>query len=121
MDQTDQATQIDFVVDRTNLYREESITDMKVGSIRRMVPITADGIDDTTRSPMFIGHTQLMSPEGPLPLQARLAANNFGEALEAFPAAMKTALAELMQKLEKMQKEQQSQQQEESRIIVPGR
>ena len=29
---------IDFTIDKTNLHREESITDLKVGSIRRLVP-----------------------------------------------------------------------------------
>ena len=64
--------QIDFSVDKSNLYREEAITDLKVASIRRMIPVTADGKDDPSRSPLFYGHTQILTPQGPLPLQARL-------------------------------------------------
>ncbi|WP_246804026.1 hypothetical protein [Desulfosarcina cetonica] len=56
--------QIDFTVDANNLYREEAITDLKVASIRRMIPITADGKDDSSRSPVFFGHTQVMTPQG---------------------------------------------------------
>ena len=36
---------IEFTVDTENLYREESFTDLKVGSIRRLVPVTPDIYD----------------------------------------------------------------------------
>ena len=114
-----QTGQIDFTVDQTNLYREESITDLKVASIRRLIPINADGTEDKSRTPVFIGHTQLMSPEGPLPIQAQLSANNIAEALDVFPDAMKQALAEVVERIKQMQQKQQ--QDDKSRIIVPGR
>ena len=112
---------IDFKVDRDNLYREESITDLKVASIRRMVPVTADGEDDPGRSPMFLGHTQIITPQGPLPLQARLMANNLQEAMDAFPAAMEQEMAKMIEQIRKMQEEEQNKQRDDSRIIVPGR
>ncbi len=115
----------DFKVDQQNLYREEGITDMKVASIRRLVPIKPDGSDDSSRSPVFVGSTQLMTPDGPLPLQARLPANTLKEAFEEFPGAMQNALNEMMQRLEQLQqqhqKQQQQQKRESSRIIIPGR
>ena len=110
--------QIDFKVDMDNLYREEAITDLKVASIRRLIPIKADGSEDTARSPIFVGSTQLMTPEGPLPLQARLNANNMDEAFAEFPGAMQQALNEMIQQMEAMRQQQQK---DESRIIVPGR
>jgi hypothetical protein len=114
--------QIDFNVDQNNLYREESITDLKVASIRRMVPITADGTDDPSRSPVFIGHTQILTPQGPLPLQAKLMANNLAEAMAAFPQAMEQEMAQVVEQIRKMQAaEQQQKQANDSRIIVPGR
>ena len=112
---------IDFTVDQTNLYREESITDLKVASIRKLVPIKPDGSDDPSRTPIFYGNTQLMTPEGPLPLQAPLTANNIHEAYEQFPQAMQAALSEMIEKIQQMQKEQQRSKQNDSRIIVPGR
>ncbi len=118
-----QPGQIDFTVDRTNLYREESITDLKVASIRRMIPAKSDGTEDTSRASVFIGHTQLMSPDGPLPIQSQLAANNIEEALDVFPEVMKKALGEVVERIKKMQAEQQQQQpqqKKESRIIMPG-
>lgn len=112
---------IDFTVDKQHLYREESITDLKVCSLRRMVPVKDDGSDDESRTPIFVGSSQLMTPEGPLPLQARLQANNLAEAFEAFPAAMRKSLDEVIEQLQRMRQEQANQQREESRIIVPGR
>jgi hypothetical protein len=117
---TDQAN-IDFKVDKDNLYREDAVTDLKVASIRRMIPVTADGRDDPSRSPVFFGHTQILTPEGPLPLQARLMANNLAEAIEAFPAAMEREMAAMIEQLRKMQAEEQKKSASDSRIIVPGR
>jgi len=62
-----------------------------------------------------------MSPDGPLPIQSQLAANNIEEALDAFPEAMKQALAEVVERIKKMQEEQEQKQNDESRIIMPGR
>lgn len=112
---------IDFTVDQCNLYREETISDLKVASIRRLVPIKPDGSDDTSRSPIFIGHTQIMTPEGPLPLQGRLPANNLSEAYEAFPDVMQQALSEMIEQIQEMQRKAQEKKMDESRIIVPGR
>ncbi len=113
--------QIDFKVDTTNLYREDSITDLKVASIRRMVPVTADGQDDPSRSPLFFGHTQILTPQGPLPLQAKLMANNLAEAMQAFPEAMEQEMAQMVEQIRKMQEQEQKKQRDGSRIIVPGR
>ncbi len=112
---------IDFTVDTANLYREESITDLKVASIRRMVPVNAQGKDDPSRTPIFLGHTQILTPQGPLPLQARLTANNLDEAMQAFPAAMEREMHQMMEQLRQMQAAEQQKQKADSRIIVPGR
>ena len=119
MIENEQDHNIDFTVDTSNLYREEAITDFKVASIRRLVPITPDGSEDQSRSPIFIGHTELMSPEGPIPLQARLEADSFKDAMDAFPDAMNQALAEMVEKIKEMQR-QQMQEKMDKRIIVPG-
>ena len=112
---------IDFTVSKDNLYREESITDLKVASIRCLKPVKSDGTEDTDRKPVFMAHTQLMSPDGPLPIQATLSAGSLEEALEEFPTAMEKALAEVVERIQKMQQQQQQQQKDDSRIIVPGR
>lgn len=121
MNGQEQINNINFSIDKNTLYREESITDLKVGSIRRLIPVKTDGTADDARAEVFIGHTQLMSPEGPLPIQSELSAKTLEEAIDVFPATMKQALTEMIEKMQEMQRQQQTQQKDESRIIVPGR
>lgn len=97
---------IDFTVNRDNLYREESVTDLKVASIRKMIPIKPDGSDDPQRSEVFFGSTQLMTPEGPLPLQSELSATTLEEAMNEFPSAMQKALEQTIDRLKQMQQQQ---------------
>lgn len=118
MTQEDTSQSIDFTVDKTNLYREEAFTDFKVASIRQLIPIRPDGTDDESRTPVFIGTTQIMSPSGPLPIQEVLKANNFQEALEIFPDAMEKGFEQMVERLKKMQ--EQENEEKDSRIIVPG-
>jgi hypothetical protein len=49
-----------------------------------------------------------------LPIQSLLEAKNLREAMENYPAAMKTAIEKMLEEVKKMQ------QKEDSRIIVPG-
>ena len=124
MNDVGQDQNIEFNIDKDNLYREESFTDLKVGSIRRLVPVKPDGTDDPGRTPIFVGNTQLMTPDGPMPIQSKLSANTIVEAMDVFPEAMKQALGELVERIQKMrqeQQQQQSQQNDDSRIIMPGR
>jgi len=111
----EQVEKLNFKVDANNLYVEEGFTDLKVASIRRLMPINVDGTPDASRTPIFVGTTQLMTPEGPLPVQAPLMANSLQEAVEIFSDAMKQAVSEMMQEVQRMKQE------EASRIIVPGR
>lgn len=116
-----QIPQIDFTVDKNNLYREESFTDLKVASIRMLTPANPDGTDDKSRAPMFLGHTQLMSPEGPVPIQSKLEANTLEEALEEFPGAMQKEFVNVIARIREMQQQQAMKKKDDSRIIVPGR
>ncbi|MBW2557506.1 MAG: cytoplasmic protein [Deltaproteobacteria bacterium] len=114
--------QIEFAVEKNNLYREESFTDLKTVLIRCLTPTNPDGTVDESREKVFIGHTQLMSPQGPLPLQAPLEAATLSEAIEKFPEAMHKAMAEMIENVKKIQQEQEkAKQEEESRILMPGR
>ncbi len=104
----------DITVDQNNLYREETFTDLKVASIRRLTPIKADGSDDFTRPAIFVGETTLMSSRGPLPINCPIDAANLQEALDAFPQAVQAAVERLMEEAREIQR------QESSRIVVPG-
>ncbi len=109
---------LDLTMDQQNLYREENYTDLKAGSVRRLIPVQPDGTPDAARTEIFIGTTQLMTNEGPLPVQARLMANSLQEALSIFPDSMRQATLEMIEQFEKMQQKMKAE--ADSRIIVPG-
>ncbi len=111
---------IDFKVDKNNLYREENVTDLKTASIRILTPVKLDGAADETRAKIFVGHTQLMSQDGPLPLQARLNASTLEEAIDRFPGAMEMEMAQMIEQLKKMHQEmERAEQKEKSNLILP--
>jgi len=100
--------------DRKNLYREETVTDLKVGTIQRLVPIKVDGTRDQSREPLFVGQTQLISQGGPLPVSSRIEATDLEEAIRLFPATMQKAVEKLVDEVKQLQREQMG------RIVVPG-
>lgn len=110
-----QEQKIDFSVDMNNLYREENITDLKVASIRKMIPMKPDGTKDESRTALYFGHSQLLSPQGSIPIQAPLPANNLQEAFEVFPETMKKAFNEMVEKIKEMQKKQKDKEQQDKK------
>lgn len=96
------------------LYREETITDRKAGSIRRLTPVNEEGHDDSTRPVLYIGQVQLMTPMGTLPLAFELEVGSLKEALEEFPKAAQEAVERTAKELEEMRREAASS------IVVPG-
>jgi hypothetical protein len=103
-------------VDGANLYREETYTDLKAGSLRKLVPVKLDGTDDPARGPIYTAVTQVMTPGGVLPLNGEVeGAKTLAEAVTGFPAAIKQAIADLREEMAAMQRERSSQ------IVVPGR
>ena len=124
MAETD-SNSIDFTVDRSNLYKEESFTDLRVGNIRRLMPVRPDGSEDKTRKTIFVGQTNLMTRNGPLPIQGVIRAKELQQAVKRFPEAMEEAVARMMEEAQKIKDRQGSKiitkQEEDSRIIIPGR
>ena len=55
-------------MDANEIYREDIFTDRKVGTIRRLTPVTADGSTDAARPVLFVGQAQVMTPMGALPI-----------------------------------------------------
>lgn len=97
-----------------NLYREESFTDRRVGTLQRLTPVTATGEDDPSRSQIFTGSTQLMTPMGALPLNFEIEASTLEEALDGYNAAAQQAMVKTLEELQEMQREQAS------GLVVPG-
>ena len=100
-------------VNLQNLYREEMYTDMRTAALRQLTPVKPNGEIDKTRKFVFVGQTNIMSPQGPLPVQFPIDAKNLQEAAEKFPDVMEQFLAKLAEEIKDAQR------QEQSRIIVP--
>lgn len=112
MNQPDMTEQL--TMDSSALYREETFTDRRVGTIQRLTPVTANGDDDNDRPVRYIGQTQVMSPAGALPINFELEVDSLSEALEQFPAAAQKTVVETVEELKRLQREAQSS------IMVPG-
>jgi len=101
-------------LDDSSLYREEVFTDLRVGSIKQLTPVTSDGNRDLARPLVFIGETQLMSQMGPLPVQTRIEADGLQAAIGLFPTAIQAAVETMIEEVKEHQRK------EMSRIVVPG-
>ena len=101
-------------LDAKSLYREEVFTDLWVGTLKQLTPVTSDGSRDIGRPMAYVGETQLMSQVGPLPVQAPIEAENLQEAMERFPAAVQRAVEAMIAEVKELQRK------EMSRIVVPG-
>lgn len=104
----------DIQLDTDNLYREENFTDLKVGSIRRLVPVTTDGTDDPSREVLYEGSASLMTPAGNLPLSFDLEAESLEDAVNKYPDAVNVEAERAIEELKQMQREQSQ------KIQMPG-
>ncbi len=102
-------------VDRNNLYREESYSDLKVGTIRVLIPVKVDGAPDPSRETVFSGETQLLTQMGMVPVNCRIEAKSLAEAIDGFPRAVSEAVERMIEEAREYQRK------EASRIVVPGR
>jgi hypothetical protein len=99
-------TRNEIQMDTTNLYREEVFTDNAVGTLRRLVPVTADGEVDGSRTTQYVGSTQVLTNAGPLPLSFEIEAGSLTEAAAAFGEAAKDAFEKTMEELRELQRQQ---------------
>ncbi len=104
----------DVQMEADSLYREETFTDRRVGTLQILTPVNSDGTADSTRQAVYVGQTQILTPAGALPLNFELEASSLQEAVEKFGDGAKSALSDAMQRLDEMRREAASS------IIVPG-
>jgi hypothetical protein len=95
-------------MDSTQIYREDTFTDRKVGTIRKLTPVTADGSDDAARPAIYVGQAQVMTPMGAVPISFDLEAASLDTAIAAFGAAAEQAVQQTMRELQEMRREQAS-------------
>ena len=118
----EQQNNLEFKIDRSNLYAEESFSDLKTGTIKRLTPVKADCLEDKCRKTIFVGHTSILTPNGPLPIQDNIPAKDLQQAIKKFPEVMQLAMDQLIEEVKKYQEQEQSQiQKSDSGIILTGR
>ena len=105
----------DIKINPHNLYKEESFTDLTSATIRRLTPVKIDGSIDESREAIFTGMAQLMSPNGPVPVQCIIeGAKTLSEAAAKLPEAIEKTVQAMIAEAKEMQR------QESSRIVMPG-
>ncbi len=93
--------------DADNLYREETFTDLRMGSIRRLTPVTAAGEDDPSREVIFQGQAAMMTPAGQLPLNFEIEAGTIADAAAAFGQQVQAEAQRVMEELRDLQRKQE--------------
>jgi hypothetical protein len=100
-------------MDPKSLYREEIITDRKVGTIRVLTPIKSDGASDASRAITYIGEAQLLTSVGTLPINFEIEARSLEEAVKKFAEVAKEAVERTVKDLQELRR------QAASSIVVP--
>jgi hypothetical protein len=100
-------------MDPASLYREDTYTDRRIGTIRILTPVTRDGATDLGRPVLYVGETQLLTTGGLLPLVFEIEATSLGDAADKFADGAEMAIERTRREIEQMRREQASQ------IIVP--
>jgi hypothetical protein len=103
----------DVSMDVANLYREEIITDRRIGTLRVMTPIKTDGSPDTARKTAYVGEAQLMTSVGALPLSFDIEADSLDAAVQGYGPAAKKAFEQALRELEEMRR------QAASSLVIP--
>ena len=100
-------------LDPDKLYLEEVFTDRRIGTLRRLTPVTKDGKTDTSRGIVYVGETQIMTPAGSIPIGFEIGAGSLQEAAEKFGPAAKEAIDRTVLELQELRR------QASSSIVVP--
>jgi hypothetical protein len=100
-------------LDPDKLYLEEVFTDRRIGTLRRLTPVTKDGKTDASRAVLYVGETQIMTPAGSIPIGFEIGAASLEEAAEKFAPAAKDAIDRTVRELQELRR------QASSSIVVP--
>jgi hypothetical protein len=100
-------------LDASALYREEIYTDRKVGTLRVLVPVTASGASDPSRTTIYSGEVQVMTNMGPVPIGFDVDAKDLAAAVAGYAAAAKEGVERTMRELQELRRQQSSS------IVIP--
>jgi len=97
-----------ILMDASTIYSEETFTDRRVGTIKRMSPVTSAGAPDAARPVLYVGQAQIMTPMGALPLSFEIEADSLDAAIAKFGPAAELAVQQTMRELQEMRRESAS-------------
>jgi hypothetical protein len=92
------------IMDASQIYREETYTDRRVGTIRCLTPVTAEGTADAARPVLYVGQAQIMTPMGALPISFDLEASTLSAAIAKFGEAAEVAVQQTMRELQDLRR-----------------
>ncbi len=95
----------DLSIDPAAMYLEETFTDRRIGTIRRLTPVKADGSRDAARTVAYVGETQVMTPMGTLPIVFEIDAKSLEDAARQFGALAKDAIERTVQELQELRRQ----------------
>ena len=95
----------DTQMDATSLWREEIYTDRKIGTIRALQPVAADGQPDLARKSVFVGEAQIMTSMGPLPVTFEIEAASLAEAVAKYGGAAQVAVEKTVKELQDLRRQ----------------
>ena len=98
----------DTQMDATALWREEIYTDRKIGTIRALQPVSADGQPDAVRKPLFVGEAQIMTSMGPLPVTFEIEAATLAEAVSKYGPTAQVAVEKTVKELQDLRRQASS-------------
>lgn len=103
----------DSHMDPEGLYQEDNFTDRRVGAIRRLSPVRADGTPDPSRPVLFLGQAEIMTNMGPVPINFEIEGQTLADAVMGFSPAAQAAIERTVQQIQEMRRQQASQ------LVVP--
>lgn len=95
----------DTQMDAAALWREEIYTDRKIGTIRALQPVGADGQPDAARKPLYVGEAQIMTSMGPLPVTFEIEASSLAEAVSKYGATAQVAVERTVKELQDLRRQ----------------
>ncbi|HZQ74803.1 MAG TPA: hypothetical protein VFB08_17965 [Burkholderiales bacterium] len=105
--------QNEIKIDPASLYLEEVFTDRRIGTIRRMTPVTKEGKPEAARPVLYMGETQVLTPAGALPIAFDIPAGSLEEAAQKFGTLAREAIERTVKELQEMRR------QAASSIVIP--
>jgi len=101
-------------MDAANLYSEKILTDRKMGTMRVLTPVLANGEPDPARRPIFSGEVQIMTQMGPLPISFEIEAETIEQAIAKYGEAAKAGVQKTIDRIQEMRREAAT------KIVTPG-